>query len=108
MSVETVQAVIEEIIEEHPDGFIANFDENYYEFYLQAPNGTDLFVIAEIPDDVEDEYDIKDYILQEIRSAVFNFDIDDVFNQIYNLDETTPASVIMDKLKEDKKYFESI
>ena len=108
MDKETAQTVIQNIIDEHHDGFIDRFDENYYEFYLQAPNGTSLFVIAEIPNDVEDENDIKDYILQEIRSAAFRFDIDDVFDQIYALDKMTPPSIIMARLEEDKKYFKSI
>lgn len=108
MDTETVQSIIQDIIDEHDDGFIDRFDGNHYEFYLQAPNGNSLFVIAEIPDYLEDEHDVKDYILQEIRSAAFRFDIDDVFDQIYALDEMTPPSTIMARLKEDKEYFENI
>ena len=108
MDKETAQTVIQNIIDEHHDGFIDRFDENYYEFYLQAPNGTSLFVIAEIPNDVEDENDIKEYILEEIRSAAFDFDIDEVFDHCYYRGEPYPPSVFIDYLREDKEYFDGI
>ena len=107
MDKEIAKAVIQDIIDEY-DGFIDDVDEIYYGFTLQAPNGTAIFVSGEMPDDIEDENNFKDYILKEIRSAVFDFDIDEAFDHIYAYDETTPASIIMYRIEEDKKYFENI
>lgn len=61
-----------------------------------------------MPNDIEEEKDFKEYILKEIRSAAFDFDIDEAFDHIYSYDETTPASIIMARLEEDKEYFENI
>lgn len=107
MNKETIEAVIQEFIDEH-GGCIDEVDENYYQFSIEAPHGSDLFVNGEIPDDIEDEYDFKEYILEEIRSAAFDFDIDEVFDHCYYRGEPYPPSVFIEYLKEDKMYFEDI
>lgn len=107
MDKETIEAVIQEFIEEH-GGYIDEVDEKYYQFSIEAPHGSDLFVNGEIPDDIEDENDFKEYILEEIRSAAFDFDIDEVFDHCYYRGEPYPPSVFIQYLKEDKEYFENI
>ena len=107
MDKETIAAVIEEFIEEH-GGYIDEIDENYYQFSIEAPHGSDLFVNGEIPDDIQDEYDFKEYILEEIRSAAFDFDIDETFDNCYYQGEPYPPSVFIEYLKEDKEYFDGI
>lgn len=107
MDKEIAKAVIQDILNEY-DGFIDDVDEIYYGFTLLAPNGTAIFVSGEMPKDIEDENDFRKYILAEIRSAALNFDIDEAFDHIYHYDETTPGSIIMYRLEEDKKYFENI
>lgn len=107
MNKELAQAVIQDILNKY-DGFIDDVDEIYYGFTLLAPNGSTLFVSGDMPGDIEDEKDFKEYILKEIRSAAFDFDIDEAFDHIYHYDETTPASIIMYRLEEDKRYFENI
>lgn len=107
MDIEIAQAVIQDIINEY-DGFIDDVDEIYYGFTLIAPNGTAIFVSGEMPDNIEDENDFKEYILEKIHSAAFDFDIDEAFDHIYHYDETTPPSIIMYRLEEDKQYFENI
>lgn len=107
MNKEIAKAVIQDIINNY-GGFIDDVDEIYYGFTLLAPNDTTLFVSGEMPDNIEDENDFKNYILEEIRSAVFDFDIDEAFDHIYGYDETTNPSIIMYRLEEDKKYFEDI
>lgn len=107
MNKETAQAVIQDILNEY-GGFIDDVDEIYYGFTLLAPNKTTLFVSGEMPDDIEDKYDFKQYIFEEIRSTAFDFDIDEAFDHIYEYDEMTLPSIIMARLEEDKKYFENI
>lgn len=107
MNKEIAKAIIQDIIDEH-NGFIDDVDEIYYGFTLLAPNNTTLFVSGKMPGSIEDENDFKEYILKEIRSAAFDFDIDEAFDHIYDYDETTPPSIIMYRLEEDKQYFDNI
>lgn len=89
MNKEMIKAVIQEFIEEH-GGYIDEIDEKYYQFSIEAEN------------------DFKEYILEEIRSAAFDFDIDEVFDHCYYRGEPYPPSVFIDYLREDKEYFDGI
>lgn len=111
---ETVKAVIQNIIDEH-GGFInsvpgdhSHIDENLYEFYIQGPNGTLLFVDVVIPDDVQNKEAIKEITLDKIRKEAFAFDVDEEFNNVYHKNDPFPPSVFIDYLREDEEYFQNI
>lgn len=111
---EMVKAIIEDIIDEH-SGFLnsvpgdhSHIEENLYEFYIQGPNGTLLFVDVVIPDDVQNKETIKEMVIEKIRKEAFAFDVDEEFNNVYHKNEPFPPSVFIDYLREDEEYFQSI
>ena len=111
MDKETIKAVIQDIIEEH-GGYIEYIADDVHNeasiFCIVGPHGSPLPVNVVIPKHLENEGDIKDSILEDIHSVAVDFDIYLEFNNLYDPGDTIPASVVMDRLKEDKNYFENI
>lgn len=113
MNKETVQSVIEEILKtyNYGQGYIEELGEDPYNnettFYLSGPNGSILFMNIQLPEYVQDEEDLEDYILEIIRSEADAFDINEEFDEIYEKGKYSPTTFVQ-QLIEDKAYFDTI
>lgn len=111
MDKETIKAVIQDIIEEH-GGYIEYIADDVHNeasiFCIVGPHGSPLPVDVVIPKGIENEGDIKESILEYIHSVAVDFDVYMEFDHIYDPGDKIPATVLMDRLREDKAYFEEI
>lgn len=113
MNKETVQSIIEEILNtyDYGQGYIKELGDDPYEeettFILGGPNGSILFVNIQLPDYVQDEEDLKDYILEVIRIEADAFDIDSEFDEFYEKGKYSPSTFVK-QLTQDKAYFDTI
>lgn len=76
---------------------------------LKGPNFYDITIETQIPETFHFQSEVKRYLLSEIRTTVYYFNPDEVFNHYYEFGGTPfPPSVFAKYLTEDKAYFDSI
>lgn len=110
MNKETVQRVIQNILNAHA-GHIETIPDDIHEessvFVLEGPHGSTLRINIIMPD-VKSEKELLDEIMYEIFLEARAFNIDEEFDNVYERGQFTPPSIVMDHLKEDEAYFQSI
>lgn len=113
MNKDTVQSVIKDILNtyDYGQGYIEELGEDPYNnettFILEGPHGNTLFMNIQLPEYVQDEEDLKDYILEIIRSEADAFDIDYEFDEFYEKGKYSPVTFVK-HLTQDKAYFDTI
>lgn len=90
-------------------GFDDLDEEGRFIGYIEAPNNTTLTVDVnfDLDEELTDEK-IKEKFIEGVKDAIYYFDPEETFEELWHPDFAFGAFQFVEMLKEDEKYFQDV